>query len=240
MKKVVYLYNNLLHDIDLQNLTQIESYKQYAYEDIYIRNTKDIKKYYEQTRPEVLIFNLDLEYNKQIDIIESISKTHNPPKIIVMIENKEFQEMLFNSHIPNRIFYRNVSKDILANTIYSLLNEKNLALEDIYRINIYNDIIEKLDLKKYNSTTRHFIKCLYILYNNISLLDGHLNNAYYVVSKYDNVSYNAVKKSISRIIETIKYSSNPANIYSIFGYSDIKFHTPTEIFHKIVEYMKKQ
>lgn len=148
--------------------------------------------------------------------------------------------MLFNSHIPNRIFYRNVSKDILANTIYSLLNEKNLALEDIYRIKIYNDIIEKLDLKKYNSTTRHFIKCLYILYNNISLLDGHLNNAYYVVSKYDNVSYNAVKKSISRIIETIKYSSNPANIYSIFGYSDIKFHTPTEIFHKIVEYMKKQ
>lgn len=55
----------------------------------------------------------------------------------------------------------------------------------------------------------------------------------------DNVSYNAVKKSIFRVIETIKYSSNPTNICSIFGYSDIKFHTPTEIFHKIIGYMKK-
>ena len=69
MKKVVYLYNNLLHDLNLQDLTQIESYKQYAYEDIYIENTKDIKKYYDQTHPEVIIFNLDLDFNKQLDII---------------------------------------------------------------------------------------------------------------------------------------------------------------------------
>ena len=130
MKKVMYLYNNLLHDLNLQDLTQIESYKQYAYEDIYIENTKDIKKYYDQTHPEVIIFNLDLDFNKQLDIIESISRTHNPQKIVVLIDNKEFQEMLFNSHIPNRIFYRNVTKDILANTIYALLNEKNLALEE--------------------------------------------------------------------------------------------------------------
>ena len=72
------------------------------------------------------------------------------------------------------------------------------------------------------------------------MLDGHLNNAYYVVSKYDNVSFNAVKKSISRVIETIKYSSNTEYLCSIFGYSNIKFHTPTEIFHKIIGYMKKQ
>ena len=70
--------------------------------------------------------------------------------------------------------------------------------------------------------------------------DSYAAGGYYVVSKYDNVSFNAVKKSISRVIETIKYSSNTEYLYSIFGYSNIKFHTPTEIFHKIIGYMKKQ
>ena len=240
MKKVLYLYDSLSQEINEFNLTQIESYKQYAFEDVFISKIEEIDYWYEQVCPDVLILNSQFDFNNQIEIIKSISRTQKYCKIIMVIDNKEFQEMLFNSQIPHRIFYKNVAKDILANTISSLFEEYNLTLDEIYRIKIFNDLIESLDLKKYNAATRHFIKCLYILYNNISLLDGHLNNAYYVVSKYDNVSFNAVKKSISRVIETIKYSSNTEYLCSIFGYSNIKFHTPTEIFHKIIGYMKKQ
>lgn len=239
MKKVLYLYDNLSQEINEFNLTQIESYKQYAFEDVFIRKIEEIDFWYEQVCPDVLIINSQFDFKNQIEIIKSISRTRKKCKIIMIIDNKEFQEMLFNSQIPHRIFYKNVSKDILANTISSLFQEDNLALEYIYNIKIFNDFIENLDLKKYNATTRHFVKCLYVLYNNVSLLDGHLNNAYYVVSKYDNVSYNAVKKSIFRVIDTIKYSSNTQYLCSIFGYYDIKYHTPTEIFHKVIGYMKK-
>lgn len=238
MKQVLYLYDNLSQEINLQNLTQIEIYKQYAFEDVFIGELEDALYWYEQVYPDVLILNSEFDYNKQIGIIESISKTHKPCKIIMIIGKKEFQEMLFNSHIPHRVFYRNIAKDILANTISALLNEKNLALDEIYKIKIFNEFTENFELRKYNSATKHFIKCLFILYNNVSLLDGHLNNAYYVVSKYDNVSYNAVKKSIIRVIDTIKISSNSEYKCSIFGYSEIAFHTPTEIFHKIIGYMK--
>lgn len=239
MKKVLYLYDSLSQEINVFNLTQIESYKQYAFEDVFIKRIEEIDYWYEQVCPDVLIINSRFDFKNQIEIIKSISRTQKNCKIIMIIDCKEFQEMLFNSQIPHRIFYRNVAKDILANTISSLINEDNLTLDEIYRIIIFNDLIEGFDLKKYNAATRHFVKCLYILYNNISLLDGHINNAYYVVSKYDNVSFNAVKKSILRVIETIKYSSNTEFICSIFGYSNIKYHTPTEIFHKIIGYMKK-
>ena len=239
MKKVLYLYDNLSQEKYLHNLTFIETYKQYQFEDVFLNDIKGIYEEFERLCPDVLIINSQFDFKNQIEIIKSISRTRKKCKTIMIIDNKEFQEMLFNSQIPHRIFYKNVSKDILANTISSLFQEDNLALEYIYNIKIFNDFIENLDLKKYNATTRHFVKCLYVLYNNVSLLDGHLNNAYYVVSKYDNVSYNVVKKSIFRVIDTIKYSSNTQYLCSIFGYSDIKYHTPTEIFHKVIGYMKK-
>lgn len=158
MKKVLYLYDNLSQEINFQNLTQIESYKQYAFEDIFIREIDDILDLYEQMRPDVLILNCEFDYNNQINTIESISKTQKPCKIIMIVGNKEFQEMLFNSHIPHRIFYRNIAKDILANTISALLNEKDLPLDEIYKIKKFNDFDENLNLKKYNSATKHFMK----------------------------------------------------------------------------------
>ena len=239
MKKVLYLYDNLSQEINLQNLTQIESYKQYDFEAVFIRDVKDIKQCYAQSRPEVLILNLDFDYNKQIETIESISKTQINCKTIVLVRNKEFHEMLFNSYLAHRIFYyKNISKDSLANTISALLIEKNLALDDIYKISLYNELVEKLDLKRYNSATKHFVKCLYILYDNVSLLDGHINNAYYVVGKYDNVTCEAVKKSVIRVINIIKVSHNTDFIFSIFGTYDIKYYTTSEILQKIIGFLK--
>ena len=143
-----------------------------------------------------------------------------------------------NNSLVNNQYYKNISKDSLANTISALLIEKNLALDDIYKISLYNELVEKLDLKRYNSATKHFVKCLYILYDNVSLLDGHINNAYYVVGKYDNVTCEAVKKSVIRVINIIKVSHNTDFIFSIFGTYDIKYYTTSEILQKIIGFLK--
>ena len=156
----------------------------------------------------------------------------------MIIGNKEFQEMLFHSKYPNRIFYRNTANDILANSISALLIEKSLSVEEIYKNEKYKKIIDSFGLKIYNGATKHFIKGLSILYNNPSLLDGHLNNVYYAVSKYDNVSYSAVKKSIATIISTMKNSENKIGLYSIFNTDNIKSYTPNEALDKIVSYIK--
>ena len=237
MKKVLYLYDNLLHEMNLQNLTQIESYKQYAFEDVFIREIADINRISEQICPDVLMINVDFDYKKQIEIINSISRIQKNCKTIMLVNNKKFHEMLFNSYIPHRIYYRNVSKDNLANTISALLKEDNLALEEIYKIENFNELVENFDLKRYNSATKHFIKCIFILYGNVSLLDSHLNNAYYVVAKYDNVTYDAVKKSIIRVIDTIKTCSNTDYICSIFGTNDIKYYTTSEILQILFQYI---
>ena len=241
MKKVLYLYDNLSQEKNLHNLTFIETYKQYQFEDVFLNDIKGITEEFERLRPDVLILNCDFEYNKQIDIIKSISKSHEPCKIIVIIGNKEFQEMLFHSKYPkypNRIFYRNTANDILANSISALLIEKSLSVEEIYKNEKYKKIIDSFGLKIYNGASKHFIKGLSILYNNPLLLDGHLNNVYYAVSKYDNVSYSAVKKSIATIISTMKNSGNKIGLYSIFNTDNIKSYTPNEVLDKIVSYIK--
>ena len=220
MKKVLYLYDNLSQEKNLHNLTFIETYKQYQFEDVFLNDIKGIYEEFERLCPDVLILNCDFEYNKQIDIIKSISESHRPCKIIMIIGNKEFQEMLFHSKYPNRIFYRNTANDILAK------NEK------------YKKIIDSYGLRIYNGATKHFIKGLSILYNNPSLLDGHLNNVYYAVSKYDNVSYSAAKKSIATIISTMKNSENKIGLYSVFNTDNISSYTPNEILDKIVSYIK--
>ena len=238
MKKVLYLYDNLSQEKNLHNLTFIETYKQYQFEDVFLNDIKGIYEEFERLCPDVLILNCDFEYNKQIDIIKSISESHRPCKIIMIIGNKEFQEMLFHSKYPNRIFYRNTANDILANSISALLIEKSLSVEEIYKNEKYKKIIDSFGLKIYNGATKHFIKGLSILYNNPSLLDGHLNNVYYAVSKYDNVSYSAVKKSIATIISTMKNSENKIGLYSIFNTDNIKSYTPNEVLDKIVSYIK--
>ena len=238
MKKVLYLYDNLSQEKNLHNLTFIETYKQYQFEDVFLNDIKGIYEEFERLCPDVLILNCDFEYNKQIDIIKSISESHRPCKIIMIIGNREFQEMLFHSKYPNRIFYRNTANDILANSISALLIEKSLSVEEIYKNEKYKKIIDSFGLKIYNGATKHFIKGLSILYNNPSLLDGHLNNVYYAVSKYDNVSYSAVKKSIATIISTMKNSGNKIGLYSVFNTDNISSYTPNEILDKIVSYIK--
>ena len=238
MKKVLYLYDNLSQEKNLHNLTFIETYKQYQFEDVFLNDIKGIYEEFERLCPDVLILNCDFEYNKQIDIIKSISESHRPCKIIMIIGNREFQEMLFHSKYPNRIFYRNTANDILANSISALLIEKSLSVEEIYKNEKYKKIIDSFGLRIYNGATKHFIKGLSILYNNPSLLDGHLNNVYYAVSKYDNVSYSAVKKSIATIISTMKNSENKIGLYSIFNTDNIKSYTPNEVLDKIVSYIK--
>lgn len=238
MKKVLYLYDNLSQEKNLHNLTFIETYKQYQFEDVFLNDIKGIYEEFERLCPDVLILNCDFEYNKQIDIIKSISESHRPCKIIMIIGNKEFQEMLFHSKYPNRIFYRNTANDILANSISALLIEKSLSVEEIYKNEKYKKIIDSFGLRIYNGATKHFIKGLSILYNNPSLLDGHLNNVYYAVSKYDNVSYSAAKKSIATIISTMKNSENKIGLYSVFNTDNISSYTPNEILDKIVSYIK--
>ena len=158
VKKVLYLYDDISQEINLNKLTFIETYKQYQFEDVFLNNIQGIIEEFERLRPNVLVINCEFDYKKQIDILESISKSHEPCKIIMIIGNKEFQEMLFQSKYPNRIFYRNTAKDILANSISALLIEKSLSVEEIYKNEKYKNLIDSFGLKIYNGATKHFIK----------------------------------------------------------------------------------
>ena len=140
----------------------------------------------------------------------------------------QLRDMLFKSRIPDRIFPSNIATDILQNTIKELVNIE--AMPTKY---LFVDLVNKFELKPYSQSTLHFVSSLQVPVSNPYLLGGHINNVFYSVSKENNISTETARKSIYRIIDSVKYSSNKDYIYSIFGNTDLNNISPSRFLEMI-------
>ena len=149
-------------------------------------------------------------------------------KLIVISPSMQLRDMLFKSRIPDRIFPSNIATDILQNTIKELVNIE--AMPTKY---LFVDLVNKFELKPYSQSTLHFVSSLQVSVSNPYLLGGHINNVFYSVSKENNISTETARKSIYRIIDSVKYSSNKDYIYSIFGNTDLNNISPSRFLEMI-------
>lgn len=229
MKKVVLVYDNLLHKPKLHNLTSFEYANKYEYEDIFITKYNDIYNVFVNSIPDIYIINV--EFNT-FEIIKRIKErayiTCKKTKIIVISSDSKFRDLLYKSRIPDRIFPENVATDVLEATIIELSN-----IHIIKNKFLYVDLINQFELKPYSPTTEHFLFCLKIANSNPFLLSGHINNIYYSISKEFNISIEAARKSIYRVIESAKRSSNDNYICSIFGNKTLTDISPSRFLEVI-------
>ena len=206
MKKVVLVYDNLLHKPKLHNLTSFENANKYEYEDIFITEYKDIYNVFVKSVPDIYVINASFNNYEIIERIKNMSNIMKENlKLIVISSDSEFRDVLYKSKIPDRIFSENVAPDVLEATIIELANIHILSNKFLYV-----DLINKFELKPYSPTTEHFFKSLQIAGSNPFLLSGHINNIYYSISKEFNISTEAARKSIYRVIESPAFTSDLA------------------------------
>ena len=230
MKKVVIVYDNLLHKPKLHNLTSFDNAGIYEYEDIFIDNVKDISNIFKKSKPDIYIVNVNFNDFEIINEMKSISEINTKDcKIVAISKSPNLRDMLFNTKIPERIFPTNIASDVLYNTIEELTNTHSLPNRFLF-INL----IEKLELKPYSPTTQYFITILQISMANPYLLGGHVNNIFYSVSKKHNISTETARKSIYKVIDNARYSSNKEYVNSIFGDTKLKDISPSRFLEQIV------
>ena len=229
LKKVVLVYDNLLHKPKLHNLTSFENANKYEYEDIFITEYKDIYNVFVKSVPDIYIINASFNNYEIIERIKNMSNIMKENlKLIVISSDSEFRDMLYKSKIPDRIFSENVASDVLEATIIELANIHIFSNKFLYV-----ELINKFELKPYSPTTEHFFKSLQIAGSNPFLLSGHINNIYYSISKEFNISTEAARKSIYRVIESARRSSNDDYICSIFGNNTLNDMSPSRFLENI-------
>ena len=230
LKKVVIVYDNLLHKPKLHNLTSFDNAGVYEYEDIFIDNVKDISNIFKKSDPDIYIMNVNFNDFEVINEIKSISERNTKDcKIVAISKSSNLRDMLFNTKIPERIFPLNIASDVLYYTIKELTNTHSLPNRFLF-INL----IEQLELKPYSPTTQYFIATLQVCMANPYLLGGHVNNVFYSVSKKCNISTETARKSVYKVIDNARYSDNKEYIHSIFGNTKLNDISPSRFLEQIV------
>lgn len=230
MKKVVFVYDDLVHKPKLHNPISFESSSLYEYEEYFVRKTKEILNVFIQIKIDVLILNVSFEDTEVFNLLKDVSKKADAHcKTIVISNSPNLRNMLFRCKIPERIFPSNVAIDILQSCIQELIDtsfmsDRSLSIK----------LINNFDLKPYSHSTQYFLSFIQVSISNPFLLGGHINNIFYSVSKINNVSYDTAKKGVYKVIELVRASQNTEYTRSFFGSNDINAYSPSEIIEKIV------
>lgn len=230
MKKVVFVYDDLVHKPKLHNLISVESSCLYEYEEYFVRKTKEILNVFIENKIDVLILDVSFKDAEVFDLIKDVSNNKNVDcKTIVISNSSNLRSMLFRCKIPERIFPSNVATDIIQYSICELIDTSFIS-DNALLVKLVNSF----DLKPYSHSTLHFLSFIQVSISNPFLLGGHINNIFYSVSKINNVSYDTAKKSVYKVIELVRTSQNTEYTQSFFGSNDINSYSPSEIIEKIV------
>lgn len=230
MKKVVFVYDNVVHKPKLHNLISLESSSLYEYEEYFVRKTKEILNVFAKLKVDVLVLNVSFNDTEVFNLLKFISKFENAHcKTIVISNSQNLRNMLFKCKIPERIFPSNVALDILQNSILELIDTSFISDRSlsIKLVNVFN-------LKPYAHTTQYFLSFIQVSISNPFLLGGHINNIFYSVSKMNHISYDTAKKGVYKAIELVRTSHNTEYTRTFFGSNDINTYSPSEIIEKIV------
>ncbi len=151
----------------------------------YVDDIEKLNSIYNDLKPDVLL--IDSTFDKKIlkkFLLDFQKKNHNNCKIIMTFKEKKDKIDFAKTKVPARFFPYKVPSDILFASF------KEMSEGIIFSNNDYiYELIENLNLNLSSPIIRQFRDCLEILTCNNSkyLLFGYLYNAFYTVSKLEDV-----------------------------------------------------
>ncbi len=235
MKLVFVAFDNVRHQPKSTNMISMTQNNNFKIDSLYIDDINALNEIYDSFKPDVLLIDALFDKSVMLNFLLNFQKRNNNEcKIILTYKDKKEKYEYAQTKIPARFFPYRVPSDIISASFKEMSEGKIFSHnENVYRL--IHDF--KLDLS--SPITRQFRDCLEILTSENSkyLLFGYLYNAFYTVSKLEDVSLDTIRKSVYKVKQDIDNNISPTLRHSIFKDNDIKDMNLPDFFDYIVEYI---
>lgn len=195
-------------------------------------------KLYEQTKPHIVLLDLNLPKISGIEVIDKISNSETDRKkgnIVVISGSDRLRHKLLNTKKVYRVIPKPFAMNSIINTIDELANE----LTEDFPIDRLNKILLKLNLKTHSKSCSFLIEVIKFSYYQPYMLDN-INKIYSIVAKRYNCSLETIKSSIRSSIRIVNKCTNSDLLYSIFFIDKKDYNkilTPKYFVNCIVDYL---
>ena len=237
MKLIFVAFDNVSHQPKSTNMISMTQNSNFKIDSLYVDDINILNKIYDTYKPDVLLIDTVFDKSVIMDFLLNFQKKNNNEcKIILIFKDKKDKYEYAQTKIPARFFPYKVPSDIIFDSF------KEMAEGKIFSHNENIDIIiHDLNLDISSPITRQFRDCLEILTcdNSKYLLFGYLYNAFYTVSKLEDVSLDTIRKSVYKVKQDIDTNISPSLRHSIFRDNDINSMNLPDFFDYIVEYLEE-
>lgn len=238
MKLVFVAFDSVSHQPKSTNMISMTQKSNFKIDSSYIDDINTLNDIYDTYKPDVLLIDALFDKSSMLNFLMNFQKKNdNKCKIIMTFKDKKDKYEYAQTKIPARFFPYRVPSDI----IFASFKEMTEGVIFSHNENVYNLIYDlKLDLS--SPVIRQFRDCLEILTadNSQYLLFGYLYNAFYTVSKLEDVSLDTIRKSVYKVKQNIDANISPTLRHSIFKDNDINSMNLPDFFDYIVEYIEEQ
>ena len=238
MKLVFVAFDSVSHQPKSTNMISMTQNNNYKIDSLYVDDINTLNDIYDTYKPDVFLIDTTFDKNDILNFLESFQKKNkNECKIIMIYKDKKDKYDYAQTKIPARFFSYKVPSDIISASFKEMVAAQVFSHNE----NIY-DLLKDLNLDLSSPVTRQFRDCLEILTadNSKYLLFGYLYNAFYTVSKLEDVSLDTIRKSVYKVKQNIDANILPTLRHSIFKDNDIISMNLPDFFDYIVEYIDEQ
>ena len=236
MKLVFVAFDSVCHQPKSTNMiSMIQDKRNFLIDSSYVDDIEKLNEIYDSVKPDVFMIDTSFDKNElKKFLFDFQKKNHNNCKIIMTFKDKKDKIEFAQTKIPARFFPYKVPSDIISASFKEMIDGKIFSNNE----NIYK-LIDDLKLNLSSPVIRQFRDCLEILTTDNSkyLLFGYLYNAFYTVSKLEDVSFDTVRKSVYKVKDEIDKTISPTLRHSIFRDNDIRNMNLPDFFDYIVEYL---
>lgn len=238
MKLVFVAFDSVSHQPKSTNMISMTQKHNFKIDSLYVDDINTLNDIYDTYKPDVFLIDTTFDKNDILNFLESFQKKNkNECKIIMIYKDKKDKYDYAQTKIPARFFSYKVPSDIISASFKEMVAAQVFSHNE----NIY-DLLKDLNLDLSSPVTRQFRDCLEILTadNSKYLLFGYLYNAFYTVSKLEDVSLDTIRKSVYKVKQNIDANILPTLRHSIFKDNDIISMNLPDFFDYIVEYIDEQ
>lgn len=237
MKLVFVAFDSVSHQPKSTNMISMTQKHDFRIDSLYVDDINTLNDIYDTYKPDVFLIDTTFDKNDILNFLESFQKKNkNECKIIMIYKDKKDKYDYAQTKIPARFFSYKVPSDIISASFKEMVAAQVFSHNE----NIY-DLLKDLNLDLSSPVTRQFRDCLEILTadNSKYLLFGYLYNAFYTVSKLEDVSLDTIRKSVYKVKQNIDANISPTLRHSIFKDNDIISMNLPDFFDYIVEYIEE-
>ena len=236
MKLVFVAFDSVSHQPKSTNMISMTQKHDFRIDSLYVDDINTLKDIYDTYKPDVFLIDTTFDKNDILNFLEGFQKKNkNECKIIMIYKDKKDKYDYAQTKIPARFFSYKVPSDIISASFKEMVAAQVFSHNE----NIY-DLLKDLNLDLSSPVTRQFRDCLEILTadNSKYLLFGYLYNAFYTVSKLEDVSLDTIRKSVYKVKQNIDANISPTLRHSIFKDNNINDMNLPDFFDYIVSYIE--